>query len=99
VTRSLKQRIHSPYNELISAATSGLIAALTVTSQIEHLITASHVHNVSVREIFTKISSKDPLKIFLPPGMVAMVGREVPFATALFYIRPLIATEFGLAPL
>jgi hypothetical protein len=95
VTRSLKQFINSPYNDLLSAATSGLIAALVVTSQIEHLITASHVHNVPVRDTFTKIYSKDPMKIFLPPGMVAMVGREVPFATALFYLRPLIATKFG----
>lgn len=29
--------------------------------------------------------------LLLPPGMLAMVGREIPFASALFYIRPLLS--------
>ena len=71
----------------MSAATSGVIAALLVTSQVEHIITASHVRQIT---IFETITSTKPRNIFLPPGMLAMVGREVPFSTALFYFRPLI---------
>lgn len=31
--------------------------------------------------------------ILLPPGMFAMAGREIPFATSLFYIRPIISSH------
>lgn len=80
---------------MICAASSGVVAALMITSQVEHLITSSHVHNTSVINTFLRVYRDNPRKILLPPGMMAMVGREVPFATALFYFRPLIAEKFG----
>jgi hypothetical protein len=80
------------YRGLISAASSGVCAALCVTSQIEHLITASHARGLSMNQtIYSIYTAKGISGIMLPPGMLAMVGREVPFASALFYFRPLLS--------
>lgn len=96
MTRVLQKEVHNPSADMICAAFSGVVAALTITSQVEHLITSSHVHNQSVMNTFSKIYHQNPVKLILPPGMLAMVGREVPFSTALFYFRPLIAEKFGI---
>lgn len=71
-----------------------MIAALLVTSQVEHIITASHVKNITITNTIKEFYYNDIKKIFLPPGMIAMVGREIPFSTSLFYLRPLIEKEF-----
>jgi hypothetical protein len=75
--------------ELASAAASGAVAAVLVTSQVEHLITAAHAKQTPMlatgREL---LRSKGLPHLLLPPGMMMMVLREVPFAVALFHIRP-----------
>ena len=101
------------YCGLLSAATSGMVAAVLVTSQVslqnllvlivcwsrdsfvtfnnkvEYLITASHTEKMSVGKTLRYLYKKHGLyHLLLPPGMLAMVGREVPFASALFYVRP-----------
>jgi hypothetical protein len=59
--------------------------------KVEYLITASHATatsmNVTIRNVFTEHGIQ---RLLLPPGMLAMVGREVPFASALFYVRPVM---------
>ena len=59
--------------------------------KVEYLITASHATatsiNATIKNLFTEHGIQH---ILLPPGMLAMVGREVPFASALFYVRPVM---------
>eukprot|EP00629_Pelagomonadales_sp_RCC1024_P006736 CAMPEP_0119291786 /NCGR_PEP_ID=MMETSP1329-20130426/43006_1 /TAXON_ID=114041 /ORGANISM="Genus nov. species nov., Strain RCC1024" /LENGTH=235 /DNA_ID=CAMNT_0007292611 /DNA_START=123 /DNA_END=827 /DNA_ORIENTATION=+ len=79
-------------NELLCAAASGVVAAVLVTSQVEHCITAAHARGTSVLPAAAAIGrERGVLGLLLPPGMTAMAGREIPFAAALFAIRPRIA--------
>lgn len=58
---------------------------------MEHLITASHAQSKSlISTAYSLYSHRGIQHLMLPPGMVAMVGREVPFASALFCVRPMM---------
>ena len=74
--------------DLAASAASGAIAGLCVTSQVERCITASHARNLSVRETAVAIYRRGVAGLILPPGMLATACREVPFAAALFAVRP-----------
>ena len=77
------------YGDLAASATSGAIAGLCVTSQVERCITAAHARNLSVRETAVTIYRRGGVAgLALPPGMLATACREVPFAAALFAVRP-----------
>lgn len=77
------------YGDLAASATSGAIAGLCVTSQVERCITASHARGLSVRETVVAIYQRSGVAgLALPPGMAATACREVPFACALFAVRP-----------
>ena len=75
--------------DLAAAAASGAIAGVCVTSQVERCITAAHARNLSVRETSVAIYQRSGVAgLLLPPGMLATACREVPFAAALFAVRP-----------
>ncbi len=74
--------------DLAASAASGAIAGVCVTSQVERCITASHARNLSVRETAVAIYRRGVAGLILPPGMLATACREVPFAAALFAVRP-----------
>ena len=75
--------------DLAASAASGAIAGVCVTSQVERCITASHARNLSVRETAVAIYRRGGVAgLALPPGMLATACREVPFAAALFAVRP-----------
>ena len=75
--------------DLAASAASGAIAGVCVTSQVERCITASHARNLSVRETAVAIYRRGGVAgLMLPPGMFATACREVPFAAALFAVRP-----------
>ena len=74
--------------DLAASAASGAIAGVCVTSQVEQCITASHARNLSVRETAVAIYRRGVAGLILPPGMLATACREVPFAAALFAVRP-----------
>lgn len=94
ITSVVFAHTNGPYRGIISAASSGVCAALLVTSQAEHVITSSHTRSLPVLKTITTIyAEKGMTGLLLPPGMLAMVGREVPFATALFYFRPVLSTR------
>jgi hypothetical protein len=79
------------YRGLLSASLSGVCAAVFVTSQTEHVITASHARQLSIVETVKHLYRERGLRhLLLPPGMLAMVGREIPFATSLFFFRPIL---------
>mmetsp|Transcript_106587 Transcript_106587/g.244043 ORF Transcript_106587/g.244043 Transcript_106587/m.244043 type:complete len:186 (-) Transcript_106587:187-744(-) len=70
----------------VSAAVSGGVAAVCVTSQVETLITRAHAMDGSLKGAFDKTWADAGLRgLLLPYGMAAMVGREVPFALGLFF--------------
>jgi len=79
-------------NELMASALAGAFAAVTFCSQVEHAITVAHAKELTmsgaVRHIFHKRGGLHGL--LLPPGMLAMVFREMPFVAALFYIQPAV---------
>lgn len=55
------------------------------------MITASHTEATSIVTTARTLYRRHGLHhLLLPPGMAAMAGREVPFASALFYIRPMM---------
>ncbi len=75
--------------DLAASAASGAIAGVCVTSQVERCITASHARNLSVRETAVALYRRGGVAgLMLPPGMMATACREVPFAAALFAVRP-----------
>ena len=75
--------------DLAASAASGAIAGVCVTSQVERCITAAHARNLSVRETAAAIYRRGGLLALVsPPGMLATACREVPFAAALFAVRP-----------
>ena len=78
------------YGDLAASATSGAIAGLCVTSQVERCITAAHASKrLSVRETVVAIYQRNGVAgLISPPGMAATACREVPFAAALFAVRP-----------
>ena len=76
------------WGDLAASAASGAIAGVCVTSQVERCITASHARNLSVRETAVAIYRRGVAGLILPPGMLATACREVPFAAALFAVRP-----------
>jgi hypothetical protein len=96
VSRNLKQYGTGSLHSAISAAASGVVAALLITSQVEHIITASHVRQKGILSTLRHLYRTQPLSIILPPGMMAMVGREISFSTGLFFLRPLIYERAGL---
>ena len=69
---------------------TGAIAGVCVTSQVERCITAAHAsRGLSVRETAVAIYQRGGVAgLLLPPGMAATACREVPFAAALFAVRP-----------
>ena len=80
--------LKSHCGDLAASAASGAIAGVCVTSQVERCITASHARNLSVRETAVAIYRRGVAGLILPPGMLATACREVPFAAALFAVRP-----------
>jgi hypothetical protein len=91
VTKEMYGIIEGRKKEIISAAISGACAALTVTSQVEHVITLSHYHGKNMMNTLKYLyREKGLIGLMLPPGMTAMVGREMLFASALFWFRPYV---------
>ena len=76
--------------DLAASAASGAIAGVCVTSQVERCITAAHASKgLSVRETVVAIYQRNGVAgLISPPGMAATACREVPFAAALFAVRP-----------
>merc|ERR1719253_1722019 len=81
--------------ELVSSVFAGAFAAATFCSQVEHAITAAHAQDLTmtgaVRHIY---HTRGGIRgLLLPPGMLAMMCREMPFVTALFYVRPAVTAR------
>lgn len=78
--------------ELVSSVLAGAVAAATFCSQVEHAITAAHTQRLTMSETLRHLYYKrgGVRGMMLPPGMMAMVGREMPFVAALFYVRPAV---------
>ena len=85
-----------PAHGLLSAAASGTVAAVTVTSQVEHLITSAHARNMPMA-LTTKalLQERGVVGLLLPPGMIMMACREAPFAASLFWLQPLLSTLYS----
>ena len=65
---------------------------MSVTSQTEHVITAAHSKSLNMSNTIKSLYKTGGLtNLILPPGMAMMVCREIPFAAALFYIRPALS--------
>ena len=80
--------IDASLDSLVDSHT-GAIAGVCVTSQVERCITAAHARSLSVRETAVAIHRRGGVAgLLLPPGMAATACREVPFAAALFAVRP-----------
>ena len=92
ITSLVYSHMEGPYKGIISAASSGVCAALCVASQTEHVIISSHTRGLSMFHTISAIYEEKGISgLLLPPGMLAMVGREVVFASALLYFRPLLS--------
>lgn len=94
VTRGVEAALppEAPQRQLIAAALSGVVAGVTVTAQVENLITLAHSRSLSVPGALKHVHAEEgAFGLLLPRGMLAMAGREVPFASALFYARPAIS--------
>ena len=75
--------------DLAASAASGAIAGVCVTSQVERCITAAHARDRGVGETVAALYRRGGVAgLILPPGMMATACREVPFAAALFAVRP-----------
>ena len=82
-----------PLPDIVSAASSGVVAAVLVTSQVEHVITRAHSTDSTMRQTFLSLyRTHGPKHLALPPGMAMMVCREIPFAATLFHVRPALTT-------
>lgn len=91
VTDIIYTYLDGPHRGIISASASGLCAAMCVTSQIEYIITSSHMRQLPIQKTVMEIlKEKSVSGLLLPPGMIAMAGREIPFAASLFHFRPLL---------
>jgi len=81
--------------ELMASAFAGAFAAATFCSQVEHAITVAHAKELTmsgaVRHIFHERGGLHGL--LLPPGMLAMMFREMPFVAALFYVKPAVTSR------
>lgn len=94
VTRGLGH-VLTQVSHAVPAAMSGCVAAVLVTSQVEHLITRSHALNMTMGETAKHLRSQHGLLYLLkPPGMRMMMLREIPFAVSLFYMRPILTKRF-----
>ncbi len=79
-------------SELICSAASGAVAACIVASPVEHLITRSHALERNVGDGASFLFRRHGILFLIaPPGMAAMVGREVPFAASLFWLQPMLS--------
>lgn len=82
-------------SDLICSATSGAVAACFVASPVEHLITRSHALE---SDIFSTVHrtyiSHGFMRVLVPPGLTAMIGREIPFAASLFWLQPTLSKLF-----
>eukprot|EP00427_Karlodinium_veneficum_P038723 CAMPEP_0169300402 /NCGR_PEP_ID=MMETSP1016-20121227/67609_1 /TAXON_ID=342587 /ORGANISM="Karlodinium micrum, Strain CCMP2283" /LENGTH=290 /DNA_ID=CAMNT_0009392767 /DNA_START=52 /DNA_END=925 /DNA_ORIENTATION=- len=78
--------------ELLSSVMGGAFAAATFCAQVEHVITASHALKMSMPATAAHLyHHRGGVKgLLLPPGTAAMMGREMPFGAALFYVRPTV---------
>ena len=77
------------WGDLAASAASGAIAGVCVTSQVERCITASHARECGVGETIKALYRRGGVAgLMFPPGMAATAWREVPFAAALFAVRP-----------
>ena len=75
--------------DLAASAASGAIAGVCVTSQVERCITAAHARDRGVGETVAALYRRGGVAgLALPPGMLATACREIPFAAALFAVRP-----------
>lgn len=93
MTTIVYSKLDSPFRGILSAALSGVCAALLVTSQAEYIITSSHTRSLPMLSTVKALYAERGVRgLALPPGMLAMIGREVPFASALFYFRPMLST-------
>mmetsp|Transcript_145602 Transcript_145602/g.363149 ORF Transcript_145602/g.363149 Transcript_145602/m.363149 type:complete len:268 (-) Transcript_145602:75-878(-) len=91
-----------PQRELVASAFAGALAGGTFCAQVERVIAAAHARGAPMGQTLASLyregqaRSSSPLgglsSLLLPPGMAAMMGREVPFVAALFYVRPLVTT-------
>lgn len=88
----------APGRDLLSAAFSGVVAGLCVTSQVEHVITAAHARGAGILGTARScLKERGAFFLLFPPGMVATACREIPFAATLFHVRPLLSRRFGAA--
>ena len=93
VTRSLQQST-IPLPDIVSAAASGVVAAVLVTSQVEHVITRAHSMDTSMGNTLSLLHKQRGISgLIVPPGMGMMICREIPFAATLFHVRPAL-TQF-----
>lgn len=81
--------------ELVSSVFAGAFSAALFCAQVEHAITASHAQNTSMSGAFRHIYEKrgGVKGLLVPPGILAMMFREMPFVAALFYVRPAVTAR------
>jgi len=81
--------------ELMASVFAGAFAAATFCSQVEHAITAAHTKELTMSGAIGHIfHERGGLRgLLLPPGILAMMFREMPFVAALFYVRPAVTSR------
>eukprot|EP00928_Gymnodinium_smaydae_P032133 TRINITY_DN23351_c0_g1_i1.p1 TRINITY_DN23351_c0_g1~~TRINITY_DN23351_c0_g1_i1.p1 ORF type:complete len:299 (-),score=37.02 TRINITY_DN23351_c0_g1_i1:180-1076(-) len=81
--------------ELASSVCAGAIAGAFVAAPTENLVTRAHSLEQSVARVTRETLQREGLRgICLPYGMLACVGREVPFCVGIFFLRNRIVKQF-----
>ena len=80
---------------VVCASAGGPVGAILVASQVENLIAQSHVEISVPQAALHLVKSRGASSVLLPPGMLMMAGRELPFGVALFYVQPSLSRRFS----
>eukprot|EP01062_Namystynia_karyoxenos_P012930 TRINITY_DN14653_c0_g1_i1.p1 TRINITY_DN14653_c0_g1~~TRINITY_DN14653_c0_g1_i1.p1 ORF type:complete len:284 (+),score=57.09 TRINITY_DN14653_c0_g1_i1:80-853(+) len=91
VTRALRRS-----HRFRSLPLSGVAAAVTVASQVEHLIVHGHATGRSIPAAAQAVlREQGVVGLVLPYGIAATAAREAPYATALFYVAPWTSAAYA----
>lgn len=81
-----------------AACFSGAVGAVTIGAQIEGVITRAHATGETVFEAAkSMVAARGIASIAAPYGALAMAGREIPFAGAVFCLSGLIRAQLRAA--
>lgn len=82
-----------PHHDLFSSVVAGAFAASVFCAQVEHFIGAAHATGLPMRDAVRHCydTRGGAAGLLLPPGVAAVILREMPFVSALFWVQPRVA--------